>query len=114
MALSTNTQSNSRGIHNRAQGVVVTDGGAAADTTFTCGFAPRYIAFHNATDRISLEWFDGMASNSAIRTVAAGTRTLDVSSGITPGTAAAGTAGQFTIKAADIPASKSCYWVAEG
>ena len=114
MALTTNTQTNAMGVVNHAVGQVVTDAGAAADTTFTCGFQPRVIRWINQTDRITLEWYEGMAQNSAIRTVAAGTRTLDVSSGITVGTAALGTLGQFTIKAADIPASKVASWQAEG
>jgi hypothetical protein len=114
MALTTNTQSNAAGIVNRAQGQVVTDAGAAADTTFTCGFIPRYIKFVNATDRIVLEFYEGMAANSALRTVAAGTVTLDVAAGITLGTTALNTAGQFTVKAADIPASKTLYWEAIG
>lgn len=114
MALTTNARTQSGGVANRAVGRVVTDAGAAANTTFDCGFAPRTIRWVDNTNRIMLEWFEGMASNSAIRTVAAGTRTLDVSSGITPGTAAAGTATSFTIKAADIPASAAFSWVAEG
>ncbi len=110
MALSTNTQTNSGGVVNMAVGTVVTDGGAAADTTFTVGFVPRYIEWVDRTNRITLQWYENMASNSAIRTVAAGTRTLDVASGITPGTVALGTATSFTIKAADIPASASFSW----
>lgn len=114
MALTTNTQSHDGGVVNRKVGQVVTDAGAAADTTFSIGFVPRYIRWENRTDRIMLEWFEGMAANSAIRTVAAGTRTLDVASGITLGTAALGTADVMTIKAADIPASKSFSWMALG
>lgn len=114
MALVINTQTNAVSISNMAVGRVTTDAGAAADTVFTCGFAPRYIKFVDNTNRIMLEWFEGMAANTAIRTVAAGTRTLDVSAGITPGTAALGTLGQFTVKAADIPVSAAFSWVAHG
>lgn len=114
MALTTNTQTNAASISNMAVGQVVTDGGAAADTVITCGFIPRYIKWVNRTDSIMLEYYEGMAANSAVRTLAAGTRSLDVASGITLGTAALGTAGQFTVKAADIPASKSFSWVAYG
>jgi len=114
MGLTTNTQTNSMGIVNRAQGQVVTDGGAAADTVITVGFIPRYFRWINATDRVVLEFFEGVAANSAGRHVAASPITLDVAAGITLGTAAAGTAGQVTIKAADIPASKTFYWEAIG
>jgi len=114
MALSTNTQTNASSISNVAVGQVVTDAGGAVDTVFTCGFQPRYVKWVNRTDSIQLEYFEGMAANSAVRTVAVGTRTLDVSSGITLGSPSLGTGGQFTIKAADIPASKSFSWIAYG
>lgn len=115
MALTTNTQYNSEGVVNHASGTVVTDAGGAVDTTIgPVGFIPRIVRWVNLTDRISLEWATDMAANSALRTVAAGTRTLDVSAGITvnlpSGTAT--NAGSFTIKAADIPASKVFYWEA--
>lgn len=114
MALTTNSQSQAGGVSNLSVGQVVTDSGGAVDTTFTLGFTPRYIQWVNRTDSIMLEWFEGMAANSAVRTIANGTRSLDVSSGITvnASTSAAGTG--FTIKAADIPASKSLSWRAVG
>lgn len=108
MALTTNTQANGGGIVNHATGNVVTDGGAAADTTFTVGFVPRVVRFHNMTDRISDEWYNGMAAASSLHTVAAGTRTLELTNGIT-------IAGNgFTVKAATILASKSFSWEALG
>lgn len=114
MALTTNTQTQAAGVVNMSVGQVVTDGGAAVDTTIPLGFTPRYVQWVDRTNRITLEWYEGMAANSAIRTVAAGTRTLDVSSGITVNspTSAAGTS--FTIKAADIAASSSFSWRAHG
>lgn len=113
MALTTNTQSNSMGVVNHASGYVVTDAGAAADTTFQLGFLPRVVRFVNLTDRISLEWAEGMAANSALRTVAAGTRTLDVSSGITVNNSpSTGVSNSFMIKTADMIASKVFYWEA--
>lgn len=114
MALVINSRTQAGGVVNHAVGRVTTDAGAAADTTFNCGFVPRYIEWVDNTNRITLQWYEGMASNSAIRTVAAGTRTLDVASGITPGTTAAGTATSFTIKAADIPVSSAFSWRAYG
>lgn len=119
MAITLNTQSQAASVCNMAQGQVTTDaGGAGADTIFSPGFAPRYVQLVDRTNRITLEWYEGMAANSAIRTVAAGTRTLDVASGITVGSVSnpnSGPAlGQFMIKAADLGASASFSWRAHG
>jgi hypothetical protein len=108
MALTTNTQANSGGIVNHATGYVVSDGGAAAATTFTLGFTPRVVRFHNVTDRISDEWVSGMAAASSIHTVAAGTRTLETTNGIT-------VAGNtFAVTATTMVASKTFVWEALG
>lgn len=48
---------------------------------FNVGFNPRYVRFDNITDRVSAEWHRGMAANSALKTAAAGTRTLEVTGG---------------------------------
>lgn len=45
------------------------------------GFTPKYIVWSNDTDRVMVEWRDGMAQDSCIKTVAAGTRTLEVTGG---------------------------------
>jgi hypothetical protein len=47
----------------------------------TLGFVPKYFVFSNDTDRVMVEWRDGMAQDSCIKTVAAGTRTLEVTGG---------------------------------
>ncbi len=106
MALTTNTQSNTNGVVNFARGQIVTDAGAAAATTITLGFAPRTVRWHNLTDRISDEWFEGMASASSLHTVAAGTRTLELTNGI------AVSGSSFTVTAVAIPASKVISWEA--
>jgi hypothetical protein len=106
MALTTNTQSNANGVSNFAVGKVVTDGGAAAATTFTLGFVPRKVKFVNLTDRITDEWFEGMTSASSLHAVAGGTLTLETTNGI----AVAG--NTFTVTATTIPASKTFYWEA--
>jgi hypothetical protein len=108
MALTTNTQANGGGIVNHATGYVVSDGGAAAATTFTVGFTPRVVRFHNVTDRISDEWMTGMASASSIHTVAAGTRTLETTNGI------AVSGNTFTVTAVTMVASKTFVWEAIG
>ena len=46
-----------------------------AAPTLTLGFKPRVVRWHNLTDRITEEWFEGMAADSSLHTVAAGTRT---------------------------------------
>lgn len=107
MALSTNTRTQAMGIVNHAVIRAVTDASAAAATTFDFGFAPRVVRIHNLTDRISHEWFEGMADNSALKTVAAGTRTLEAAEGPTMGTQAAGTGNSVTFPAAIMVASKT-------
>lgn len=54
---------------------------AADFLEFDLGFAPKYIRYENATDRIAAEYFWGMADESCIKTVAAGTKTLEVTGG---------------------------------
>lgn len=109
MALTTNTKSQISGVANHTVGRVVADAGAAALTTFNAGFIPRVVRWHNLTDRISDEWFEGMAADSSLHTVAAGTRTLAVSGAII-----VGTDGTFTIDAGLIVASKTFAWEALG
>jgi phosphatidylserine synthase len=106
MALSTNTQTNSNGVVNYAIGKVVTDGGAAAATTFTLGFVPRKVRFVNLTDRITDEWFEGMSAANSLHTVAAGTVTLETTNGITV------SGNTFTVTATTMVASKSFFWEA--
>lgn len=98
--LTTNAQTNSMGIVNVAIARVVVDNGTATAQTFTLGFAPRIVRFHNLTDSISDEWFEGMASASSLHTVANGTRTLEVTNGI------AVSGNTFTVTATTMVASK--------
>lgn len=107
MAYTTNTNTMHQ-VRNHTIGQTVSDGGAAADTNFVTGYLPRVVRFINLTDRITLEWFEGMAADSALQTVAAGTRTLITTSGITP------TANGFTVKAATLIASKTFTYEAIG
>lgn len=110
MALSTNTQTNSNGVVNRAVGKLVTDAAAAAAVTLNLGFVPRYVRFVNLTDRITDEWFEGMASASSLHAVAAGTQTLEATNGI----AVSATEKTITLTAVTMVASKTFYWMAEG
>ena len=110
MALTTNTQTNSNGVVNRAMGKIVSDGGAAAAAVLQLGFVPRYVRFVNLTDRITEEWFEGMAAASSLHAVAAGTQTLETVNGISVDA----TAKTITLTAVTMVASKTFYWMAEG
>ena len=66
-----------------ATGTYLDTGTVAAYTFSTLGFKPRYVKVTNETDRTSIEWVEGMADAEGIVTVAAGTRTLVTSDGIT-------------------------------
>jgi hypothetical protein len=50
-------------------------------TVVNVGFTPRYIQWCDVTSRIQIEWFEGMAANTCIKTAAAGTRTLETTNG---------------------------------
>lgn len=97
------------------RGAYLDDAGTPAAATIGLGFIPVYFQWLNATDRIGYEWFEGMAAGTTLKTVAAGTRTLDTADvAISPGTRAAGTDGTVVIGAAAILQSKQNYWRAEG
>jgi hypothetical protein len=53
------------------------DAGAPAAATYYPGFRPSYVCLVNLTDRITYEWYEGMAEGDYVKTVAAGTRTLE-------------------------------------
>jgi hypothetical protein len=105
----TNTSQPVGGVRNHTTGVAVTSTGGATATSFTCGFVPRVVRWQNVTDRIMHEWYYGMASPSATKTIANGTHSLETTDGIT-----VGTDGTFTVAAAIIIASKSHVWEAFG
>lgn len=95
---------------------------AADYALFSVGFTPKYVAFENVTDRIKVEWYEGMAADTCIKTAAAGTRTLETTNlGITicDADGVATTTGRcFKVAQnatlAVIAASKTCTWVAQG
>jgi hypothetical protein len=107
--LTTNSQKSAGGVLNMASGVWASDAGSTGvPFTFSVGFTPRYVAFVNITDLIVDEWWDGMAADSSLHQVSAGTLTLAGSGGITVAQ------GQFTVAAGLVPASKNGYWRAQG
>ncbi len=109
MGIATSQVNNAAGIVNRTIQYFTTDAVAAVDTSFSFGFKPRMVQFINLTDRITNEWYEGMAAGYALKTVAAGTRTLETTGGIT-----VNADGTVTIPAALMVASKSFAVVAEG
>lgn len=86
---------------------------AADSISIECGFAPKYVEFVNATDRIKVEYYNGMADNTCLKTAAAGTVTLETTNG---GVTVSGNSFAVTQNAtlAVIAASKVCYWRAVG
>src|SRR5688572_9834425 len=91
----------------RASGTLLDDAATPALATFDLGFAPQYFAWHNTTDRISHEWFFGNANGTTLKTVAAGTRTLD-----TADVAISVSGNTVTVAAAAILQNKANRWVA--
>lgn len=78
------SSSNSQGIINKQHGYVTMPATAITATdsvVFTTGFRPRKVVVENVTDRIRIEWYEGMADNSCIKTAANGTRTLETTNG---------------------------------
>jgi hypothetical protein len=128
----TAAQTYSDGVVKYASGSVTFDATAITATDYalvTCGFIPRKIEWSNDTDRVLLEWRDGMAQDSALKSAAAGTRTLEVTGGNrgvivgTVGLASANSTqiplpGQFAVSQnatlGAILASKVCRWQAWG
>ena len=113
------------GQANFKTGRIVLDGTAitAADYLLVeVGFTPKYIAFENVTDRIKVEWYEGMAADTCIKTAAAGTRTLETTNkglAVTDNQGNANADGRcFTVSQnatlAVIAASKTLTWMAIG
>lgn len=74
------------------------DTGTVKKSILNLGFKPRYVKIINLTDRISYEWFQGMAADSAIKIIADGTATLETSAAITAGEIDSGaTANAWTV-----------------
>lgn len=79
----TQSQSKGAGVVNIAFGRYLEDATAAA-FTIELGFTPRYVVVSNVDSRDQMEWFEGMDDDSGVKTVAAGTRTLETSLAVTP------------------------------
>lgn len=79
----TSTQSNVPATANNVAVGRFLDTGTVANTFITTGFKPRYVKVMNTTSLDSEEWFEGMAADSAVKQVTAGTSSLITSNGIT-------------------------------
>lgn len=95
---------------------------AADSTLVNLGFTPRYVCWENVTALVKVEWYEGMAANTCIKTAADGTRTLETTNGGITICDSDGTANvngkAFSVlqnaTLAAILASKVCTWVAHG
>lgn len=85
---------------------------ASGVMTLTLGWVPRYFCIENLTDRLKQEWYQGMAANNFLETVAAGTRTLETDGQI----AVNPTTGVVTVTFAGgaVTDNDTVVWVAEG
>lgn len=98
------------------QGKVVYDATAIVATDYTkitVGFKPKYVLWVNLTDRIQVEWFEGMTASQLLLTVAAGTRTLDTTANAMVVDGQSFSLLQNATLAA-ILASKTCYYIVKG
>lgn len=102
MNVSATTQAAS--IHNFASGSFTSDN---TDTIVKVGFKPRWVKVVNSTDTIVWEKIEGMAAVNAIKTVGAGTTTIDTGSAII-----INDDGTFTLEAATVGSAKAISWVA--
>lgn len=102
---------NTNGIANHATGSF-TGTGAAVEANI--GFVPRVVRVHNITDRISDEKLPGMGATETLRTVAAGTRTLDTGSQIVISDPEEDGFRGFTVAATAAVDTKTICWEAFG
>jgi hypothetical protein len=110
MPIDTQTTDYSEGVLHRTQEYFTTSAAAATALTFSYGFEPKRVVLHNLTDRISDEWFKGMAAAESLHSVAVGTRTLETTDGVTVDT----TLRTVTFTATTMAASKAFALLVEG
>lgn len=83
MAVTQSQTINPASVSHIAVGSYITSSTAAA-IVITTGFTPRYVRVCNETSGDMMEWFTGMADAEALKQVAAGTRSIITTLGITP------------------------------
>lgn len=79
-AYTTNNQTQAMDAPQRAAGRITYPATSIVAADFTqvdVGFTPRYIQWCDVTSRIQIEWFEGMAADTCIKTAANGTRTIE-------------------------------------
>jgi hypothetical protein len=96
----------SNGIVNFASGSFTSDN---TDTIVTVGFTPRWIKVVNTTDVIVWEKIAGMPAVNSVKTVTAGTTTMDAGSAII-----FNSDRTMTLEAATVGNAKAISWVAMG
>lgn len=106
----TATSSQADGVLRHAVGRYLDSVGGAA--TFTLGFKPRVVRWHNLTDRISDESFENMAALSSLHTAADGVRTLNLTLGATFNAGTDTVGAGFTMPAGSVIAAKQYSWEA--
>lgn len=96
-----------------ANGSFTADGNAVS---LTLGFMPRHIKVINETDATAYEWMFGMTTGNTLKTVTAGTTTVDTGSLITsPLDAGLAEPGSSAILSATLCANgKKITWMAVG
>lgn len=86
----TATQSTGEGHLRAIFQSVLDDAGSPAAYTINPGFQPKSVVIDNVTDRTKLEWYADAAAGTWVKTVAAGTVTLETSGTGATVTSAAG------------------------
>ena len=142
MTAPTSTYKRNTGPVQRAQGSVSGTYTAATDVsttanasiaagvlTITLGFVPTFFKLVNVTDKIALEWYDGMNQGDYLKTIANGTVTLETGDAltITPSTRTGGSVSQAGGTADTVPSGVVTFtfsglsgdndtlaWIAEG
>lgn len=94
------------GISNFASGSFTSDNTA---TIVKLGFKARYVKVVNSTDVILWEKIEGMAAANSIKTVTAGTTTVDTGSAVL-----INDDGTITISQTAVGNSKAISWIAMG
>lgn len=98
--------SQAAGLANFASGSFTSDNTA---TVVTLGFKARWVKVVNTTDVIVWEKIEGMAAANSVKTVTAGTTTIDTGSAIL-----INTDGTITLSSTAVGNSKAISWVALG
>lgn len=103
----------SQGNGQFAVGRAIFDATAIVATDFVeikVGFKPSYISWQNLTDRVGIEFYEGMTANNCLKTAATGVRTLETV-GITLTDSGFRVLQNAALGA--ILASKTCFWQAK-